>query len=99
MALLFGMQEPTPKQAAEGWEADPDKDNRNAPCNTFWWIGQHFKHCDNCGRPCWEHAYRPGMGEYTGLRRVQTLAEARAMWKKWGEPEGIEFNLPYKVDE
>lgn len=26
-------------------------------CEAFKWIGQSFKHCDDCGRPFWVHTH------------------------------------------
>lgn len=94
-ALLFGTKEPTPEQAAAGYEADPERYDRDAPCETYWWVGQDFAFCESgCGRPCWEHPYEPGVGDNTGLRRPLSNEDARAMWRRWGRPRGIPFRAP-----
>lgn len=95
--LIFGSREPTAEQAAEGYEADPERYDRTTPCLTYMWIGQDFSTCDGCSKPCWEHPYEPGMGNNAGLRRRITEEKARAIWKRWGEPKGIEFRPPPRV--
>lgn len=31
-------------------------------CLIFWWIGQTFEHCEECGNPLREHLYHPVYG-------------------------------------
>jgi hypothetical protein len=31
-------------------------------CVKFWWIGQSFDVCDNCGAPYWDHPFRAAFG-------------------------------------
>lgn len=93
--LLFGRTFPTLEQAEEGYEPDPERHDRDTPCETYGWIGQDFAYCEyGCGKPCWEHPYEPGLGDAAGLRRRLTHEDARRMWRKWGEPKGIPFRGP-----
>ena len=93
--MLFGRTHPTPEQAEQGYEHDPEQGQLSPdPCLTYHWCGQDFSHCDNCGDPCWEHPYQPGVGENTGLRKRQSWENAHAMWRRWGEPKGIPFRVP-----
>lgn len=94
-ALLFGKTEPTPELAEKGYEADPNRGDRSAPCETYGWVGQDFSTCEyGCGKPCWEHPYEPGLGDAAGLRRPLTRERAQSMWQAWGEPKGILFRAP-----
>jgi hypothetical protein len=94
--VLFADVEPTPEQAARGYEADP---GGAEPCVTYAWIGQDFAFCERCSKPCWEHPYEPGFGDNAGLRARQMPEDARRMWEKWGEPKGIEYRAPKGLSE
>ena len=92
--MLFGQDYPTTEQSMLGYEHDPDRKNvRPNPCITYHWCGQDFAYCDNCGTPCWQHPYQPGVGPNTGLRKKQLWEDAYSMWQRWGEPKGIPFRV------
>ena len=63
------------------------------PCLGFWWIGQSFASCDNCGRPAWEHEGemrpREGAGPFSDdgcEMRPWKAGEAEAIRRRWDRP-------------
>ena len=60
-------------------------------CRGFWWIGQSFSSCDECGRPAWEHEgemrLRDGATPFGGddcwELRPWGPGEADAIKRKW----------------
>ena len=70
--------------------ARPDPAGTEPECRGFYWIGQPFSSCDNCGRPAWEHdgmqepdRDNPFSGD-PGTVRVWEPGEADAIRAKWG---------------
>lgn len=66
-------------------------EDKNAPksCDTFHWVGQSFAHCDNCGRPYWDHTYEiiAGTGTLFGhdaAKRPITSDQKASCRAKWG---------------
>lgn len=55
-------------------------------CDSFYWIGQSWEHCDNCGRPWHEHK---------GLRTLRKEASP------FGPVKGDEwYTMPWsKIDD
>lgn len=47
-------------------------------CRGFWWLGQGFEHCDNCGRDIREHdgLHDPGPLFSKGQERVIPFPDA-----------------------
>ncbi|WP_308491046.1 hypothetical protein [Microbacterium terrisoli] len=67
-----------------GIDVDSSVEEKPA-CETFAWVGQPFTHCDDCGRPYWEHTYEWGLGANAGKRIKITDAarvRARARWEQ-----------------
>jgi len=55
-------------------------------CDVFAWVGQSFKHCDECGQPFWEHTHElrggPTYGEVLLVQITPELAEqVREKWE------------------
>jgi hypothetical protein len=67
-----------------GIDVDSSVEEKPA-CETFAWVGQPFTHCDDCGRPYWEHTYEWGLGANAGKQIKITDAarvRARARWEQ-----------------
>lgn len=77
------------RRKAGPWEAVPDDTNENRgdemnTCEAFSWVGQSFKHCDDCGQPYWDHTHVHGVGSEFGQRVPITPEEAERVKQKWG---------------
>ena len=59
---------------------DDHEDHEFTPrtCGAFQWIGQNLHHCDECGRPIWEHEYDATPGG--GKRVIVDRDKLRARW-------------------
>ena len=59
-------------------------------CAGFQWIGQSFAHCDNCGKPYWDHSHEDRLGRggpFSGgsRRTVITRKQAEVCRRKWDQ--------------
>ncbi|MFE6966898.1 hypothetical protein ACFVAJ_17440 [Agromyces sp. NPDC057679] len=52
-------------------------------CEAFAWVGQPLTHCDDCGRPYWEHTHERGVGQQAGDIIPITAELAAARRRKW----------------
>lgn len=75
---------------AEELLRDAERTARDArpACEAFWWIGQSFAHCDNCGKPYWEHTHDWRRGGAVPI----TPDQAARMKLIWQDDESDEPN-------
>jgi hypothetical protein len=61
-------------------ECEPSRSG-NTTCFIFWWIGQGFDSCENCGKPHWEHLFDPAYGGSKGTYRVKEYVGYKGTWR------------------
>jgi hypothetical protein len=49
-------------------------------CYIFKWVGQSFESCDECGKPYWNHLFRPAFGGSKGDYRIKKYSKRFKCW-------------------
>lgn len=80
--IIVALRDMTRRIEEEGLEYEPTEPPPQ--CEAFAWIGQSFRHCDNCGEPYWEHTHEHGVGSQFGTLVPITPEGASRVKSKWG---------------
>jgi uncharacterized protein with PIN domain len=55
-------------------------------CESYKWMGQSFKYCDDCGNPFWEHSHYDTSREshpFRTFRRIISRTHAERVKARW----------------